>query len=150
MGCKIILYFVGPSYAFFDVWHPWRPPAKWCWPCQSLWPPKKPLQFSKIPSSLPGGGTAFFVSLLCRFRGHSIVGYQHRVTWGATEGTWMVVTGDAICQSLEWAVHNLLDCTQQAHGLSIISGQSFPSASFDSRYFTSWSISSSWIMIIMV
>ena len=48
---------------------------------------KKPLQFSKIPSSLPGGGTAFFVSLLCRFTGHSIVGYQPRVTWGATEGT---------------------------------------------------------------
>lgn len=39
-------------------------------PCQSLWPPKSPLWFSKISSSPPGGGTAFFVSLFYSFRGH--------------------------------------------------------------------------------
>lgn len=56
--------------------------------------------FQNNPPSLPGGGTAFFVSLSCRFRGHSIVEYQHRVTWSATEGTRVVGPKDAICQSL--------------------------------------------------
>ena len=36
----------------------------------------------------------------CRFRGHSIVEYQHRVTWSATEGTRVVGPKDAVCQSL--------------------------------------------------
>ena len=36
----------------------------------------------------------------CRFRGHSIVEYQHRVTWSATEGTRVGGPKDAICQSL--------------------------------------------------
>ena len=56
--------------------------------------------FPKYPPSLPGGGTAFLVSLFCRCRGHSIVGYHYRVTWGAIEGTRVVGPKDAVCQSL--------------------------------------------------